>query len=148
MVSEGLVSALLTRLEQLEQIATAAGHGFGHLGLRSQLNLNAGWTRLDLTDNVRPTYDQHFLRTFDPESIKALCRAHRQIIDRITAIKHKVVVDDCWYTCAAATEERDGDTTCRADAGPDCDCGRDALVEALLRDLAVGLGVSVEEFNG
>jgi len=78
-MSEELVSDLLARIDRLEQCATAAGHGFGHLPLTNELN--GGWTQLDLTDNVRPTYDQTFARTFDPDHVLRLCRAHRDIID-------------------------------------------------------------------
>jgi len=75
-----VVSRLLAKLDEVEQCATAAGHGFGHLGLGSLLNLNAGWTKLDLADNVRPNYDQRFVRMIDPDAVLRLCQAHRDLV--------------------------------------------------------------------
>ena len=54
--------------------------------------------------------------------------------------KHHVCDEDCWYTCAAATDERDGGHTCDdARSGKPCDCGADkfnaetdSIVAALL----------------
>lgn len=59
--------------------------------------------------------------------------AKRLLLDDITAERHLVVEGDCWFTCAAATEDRDGGECCNDNAGDDCDCGRDARVERRLR---------------
>lgn len=71
----------------------------------------------------------------DPEVLADL-DAKLAIVDDLLAEKHEVV-DDCWYTCSAATVERDGGESCDDDRrdGP-CDCGRDARVERRLRILA------------
>jgi len=59
------------------------------------------------------------------------------LLDDLAAERHEVVDRDCWYTCAAATEERDGGETCdEARQGGPCDCGRDARVARRLRILA------------
>jgi hypothetical protein len=60
----------------------------------------------------------------------------RALTDDLLEEKH-LVVTDCWYTCAAATEEREGETTCNDDVrGGPCDCGRDGSVAHRLRLLA------------
>lgn len=139
-----LVSGVLIRLDELEQCATAAGHGFGHLGLGSLLNLNAGWTQLDLTDNVRPTYDQRFVREFGPEAVLRLCRAHRQIVELHTGAHtcremHEGVYPPDWPT-----------GTGRGEPGETWRHASEEYFEAdrpcpTLVDLAVGLGVVEEE---
>jgi hypothetical protein len=60
------------------------------------------------------------------------------IIDDLLAERHHVNDGDCWYTCPAATEERDGGETCDDSRhGYPCDCGRDAGIERRLRLLAL-----------
>lgn len=55
----------------------------------------------------------------------------------LTSERHEVVDGDCWYTCAAATEEQDGGETCDDNRrGNPCDCGRDARITRRLRILA------------
>lgn len=64
----------------------------------------------------------------DPCRVLAEVEAKRALIDDLLAQKHTVVGDD-WYTCAAATEERDGGESCiDGRAGGPCDCGRDAHI--------------------
>jgi hypothetical protein len=59
------------------------------------------------------------------------------LIDDLLAERHEVVDGDCWYTCAAATEEADGGQTCDdGRRGGPCDCGRDTRVNRRLRILA------------
>jgi Family of unknown function (DUF6221) len=67
--------------------------------------------------------------------ILATRAAHEALLDDLLAQRH-YVCEDAWYTCAVATEERDGGTTARDDAG-DCDCGRDMEVERRVRLLAL-----------
>ena len=63
--------------------------------------------------------------------------AKRAILDEITGWRHEVVDGDCWYTCAAATEDRDGGETCdEGRQGSPCDCGLDARRDRLVRLLA------------
>lgn len=73
-----LVSCLVAHLDTVEQAAEAAGHGFGQFPIGTPLN--AGWTELDLTRNSRPTYDQRFVREFDPRAVLGLVRATRDLI--------------------------------------------------------------------
>jgi hypothetical protein len=80
----------------------------------------------------------HFTR-YSPASALGLVAAHRAILADILAEKHFVLEDDCWYTCRAATEERDGGETCNdEERGKACDCGRDARVLRRVRLLAAG----------
>lgn len=59
----------ISNLENLESIATAAGHGYSAIGLTH----NAGWVEVEIDPkNVRPSYDLSFIRTFSPQVIKAL----------------------------------------------------------------------------
>lgn len=72
----------------------------------------------------------------NPTDVVADLDAKLALVDDLLAGRHKVV-DDCWYTCAAATEEHDGEETCDSNRrGGPCDCGRDARVERRLRLLA------------
>jgi hypothetical protein len=81
---------------------------------------------------------RHIVRN-DPASTLARVAAHRAILADILAEKHFVLEDDCWYTCRAATEERDGGETCNdEERGKACDCGRDARVLRRVRLLAAG----------
>lgn len=73
----------------------------------------------------------------DPARVLAEVDAKRRILDDILAETHLVIEEDCWFTCGAATEERDGGHTCSEGKGDRCDCGRDARVERRLRLLAL-----------
>jgi hypothetical protein len=61
--------------------------------------------------------------------------AKRRILDDLTAELH-YICDDPWYTCAAATEDREGGTYAETDGGGPCNCGRDERMERRLRFLA------------
>ena len=75
--------------------------------------------------------------TIDPARVLAECEAKRRIIADLSAERHEVV-DDCWYTCSAATEERDGGQTCDdSRLHEECDCGRDTRVLRRLGILAL-----------
>lgn len=43
------------------------------------------------------------------------------------------VSDDCWYTCPAATEARDGGITCQDSIDNLCNCGRDTRIAGVKR---------------
>lgn len=59
----------IQNLDRLEQIATAAGHGYAVLNPQ----LNTGWVHLEIDEaNVRPSYDRHHIMTFSPDLVKAL----------------------------------------------------------------------------
>lgn len=61
----------------------------------------------------------------------AHAKTKRDVIAALEAVRHRVV-EDCWYTCPAATEERDGGECCNDDlTGDPCDCGRDARIAAM-----------------
>lgn len=62
--------------------------------------------------------------------------AKRRLLDRALAKQH-TVCEDGWYTCGAATEERDGGECCDEGRIGPCDCGRDAEVDAVLGLLAL-----------
>ena len=73
----------------------------------------------------------------EPGGVIADCDAKLALVDDLLAERHQVV-EDCWYTCAAATEERDGGETCNeADSGKPCNCGRDTRVARRLQLLAM-----------
>lgn len=77
-----------------------------------------------------------FIATNDPADVLADLDAKLALLKDLLAERHDVV-EDCWYTCAAATEERDGGESCNEDRqGGPCDCGRDARVNRRLRILA------------
>lgn len=62
----------------------------------------------------------------------------RMLIADLLSERHEVVDADCWYTCAAATEERDGGECCDdGRRGEECDCGRDERVYRRLKYLAL-----------
>lgn len=72
----------------------------------------------------------------NPAVVLADLDAKLALIDDLLGERHEVV-GDCWYTCAAATEERDGGETCNEDwLGRPCNCGRDARVNRRLGILA------------
>lgn len=81
------------------------------------------------------TVAEHIAR-HDPARVLREIQAKRHLLDDLLAETHKVV-DDCWYTCAAATDDRDGGESCDdTRAGGPCDCGRDARVRGRLALLA------------
>lgn len=50
----------------LAQIATAAGHGDGHI----LTNHNAEWVQIEFDErNTRPNYDLRFIKTFSPHMV-------------------------------------------------------------------------------
>jgi hypothetical protein len=60
-------------IDRLEQVAAAAGHGHGHRGIGQGPR---PWYELE--GNVRPSYDIHFIQTFNPQVVKHL-------LDRLAA---------------------------------------------------------------
>ena len=72
----------------------------------------------------------------DPARVLAQCAAYKAIVEAVGKWKHEVV-EDCWYTCAAATEERDGGECCDDNRrGTGCDCGLEFRARAILAPLA------------
>lgn len=85
----------------------------------------------------------HFERVmiYGPTALLQRVAAERKLLADLLAERHLVVDGDCWYTCAAATEERDGQETCDdGRRGGDCDCGRDDRVERRVLVLAEAWG--------
>lgn len=59
----------LSNLDDLNQVAAAAGHGYAELNRK----YNAGWVNVTLDkDNKRPSYDMNFIATFSPELVHAM----------------------------------------------------------------------------
>src|SRR3569623_604291 len=107
--------------DEHETVALMAGHGWGYLHEH-----NAGWLEVVLHDdhNARPYYDINFIREFSPERAIADFKAKREIVDVVAGWTHSVNREDCWYTCAAATEDVDGGECCDDERrGKACDCG-------------------------
>jgi hypothetical protein len=78
----------------------------------------------------------HHIAANDPADVIADCDAKLAIIDDLLAERHEVI-EDPWYTCAAATEEHDGGRCCDQNRrGKPCDCGRDARLNRRLAILA------------
>jgi hypothetical protein len=88
---------------------------------------------LVMSGNHSPEPD-HIAR-HDPARVLREVAAKRDLLNDIIAEKHRVI-DDPWYTCSAATEDRDGGTYAETEGGGPCTCGRDERVERLLRLLA------------
>lgn len=142
-----LVEFLSARVAEDEAAAKAVTDFFYSEG-RWEWNLFGHVTKVSLVDERGvemvatkgdgPTWmvNEHISR-HDPARVLAECAAKRAIIEAVGAWRHEVV-EDCWYTCAAATEERDGGTCCddnRRDVG-ECDCGLDYRVARILGPLA------------
>lgn len=93
-----------------------------------------------------PTEEQqaHIVRN-GPAAVLRRIAADRKLLDDLLAERHHVNEGDCWYTCAAATEEADGGETCDDKRrGKPCDCGRDMRVARRVRLLAEAWGWTEE----
>jgi hypothetical protein len=94
----------------------------------------------DVVSKKQRLAEAMLIQANNPAAVVRRVAADRRILADLLAEPHQVV-GDCWYTCAAATEDRDGGTTCRDDMeGEPCDCGRDARVERQVLLLAEGYG--------
>lgn len=86
---------------------------------------------------IREGYGQEEENVFSKERLLAECDAKRRVVAKLQDERHDVI-DDCWYTCAAATEDRDGGECCNdTSRGGSCDCGRDNRVNGYLELLAL-----------
>lgn len=136
-MSDELVAFLRARLDESEQSARAVlWDGSGNTlswDLPFSATVQVGSDCFCADDR---TVANHIVE-WDPARALLEIEAKRQLLADALAEKH-VVVEDCWYTCPAATEERDGGETCNdAEGGKPCNCGRDARVERRLRLLAM-----------
>ncbi|MFF7190508.1 DUF6221 family protein [Streptomyces sp. NPDC008222] len=90
------------------------------------------WGYMD--DAVRTHIARH-----DPTAVLRRITKDRELLDDILAEKHHIS-DDPWYTCPAATRERDGGTYAETEGGGQCSCGRDERAQRRIRTLAEGYG--------
>ncbi|MGS2645868.1 DUF6221 family protein [Streptosporangium sp. G12] len=83
--------------------------------------------------------DLKHIAIHDPRDTIARCEAELVELDVIEAIPHQRVHDDEWFSCSQARDEH-GELSCYHDnrVGEPCDCGRDALVDRLIRAKAYG----------
>jgi hypothetical protein len=98
---------------------------------------------------VAPSGMAEHVAAHDPDAVLRHIAADRALLADLKEERHEVVDGDCWYTCLAATEERDGGTSCRENGSADrrCDCGRDARVERRVRTIAEGWGWKAENLT-
>jgi len=82
--------------------------------------------------------DFSHIELHQPSRVLAEIEAKRQLIDLVLDMKH-TVVEDPWYTCGAATEDRDGGKTGR-DYGLGCDCGLEDRQLAILVPMTLPYG--------
>ena len=129
----GLVEFITARLDEMEAVARAATprvweDGGGTVFVGHPMN--------EIVEYVYAQADLDHIVLNQPAAVLRDVEATRQLLTDLDTEKH-VVVDDCWYTCPAATEEHDGDTTCNENTrGTGCDCGRDARVDSQRRVIA------------
>ncbi|MFJ9847519.1 DUF6221 family protein [Kitasatospora sp. NPDC101155] len=138
-----VVAWLREELDRIEQTAQAAALADGPVWTH---NLGDRWLveGMDgpvIYDEGSPTDEQaQHIALWDPQAVLRRVTADRQLLDDLLSERH-TVVEDCWYTCPAATEEHDGGDCCDDDRrGGACNCGRDARVERRVRLLAEGYG--------
>ncbi len=94
---------------------------------------------------VNPAADADHIARHDPAAVLRRIAADRALLDDLLAERHYVNDGDCWYTCRAATEERDGGENCNdEERGKPCDCGRDTRIHRYVRHLAEGWGWTEE----
>jgi hypothetical protein len=73
----------------------------------------------------------------DPARVLREVAAKQRIIDVVMAWRHDVNEEDCWYTCGAATEERDGGECCNDNEIGECGCGLEMRRQLILAPLAL-----------
>ncbi|MFF5642963.1 DUF6221 family protein [[Kitasatospora] papulosa] len=137
-----LASFLRARYAERRAIAEGAARGGAGSWTQVDPDRKDGWIEDEagntvIFDEGSPTGEQaHHIATNDPVHVITDIDAKLALLDDLLAERHNVI-EDCWYTCAAATEERDGGESCDEDRqGGPCDCGRDARVNRRLRLLA------------
>lgn len=90
-----------------------------------------------------PQYGPHIARQSPAAVLRRIAKG-RELLDDILTEQHTVVCDP-FYTCEAATEERDGGANPMTQGRRPCDCGLDARVERRVRLLAECWGWTEEE---
>ena len=77
--------------------------------------------------------EDYGVSNFDLDDIES----KRAVIAVVQGFKHYVVDEDCWFTCPAATGERDGGETCNDERrGGACSCGLEYRRMQILGPLA------------
>ncbi|MEU0102407.1 DUF6221 family protein [Streptomyces sp. NPDC006267] len=133
---DDLVQFLRARLDEDEQAARRAGDSFRQIGETGVIVATDGDRAEECASANWAGIAEHIVR-HDPARVLREVDAKRRMLDDLLAERH-TIVEDCWYTCAAATEERDGDESCdEGRQGGPCDCGRDARVNRRLRLLVL-----------
>ncbi len=136
--SPTLTDFLLARIAEDEEYARWLGGERWHLRENGHEMIDSADGRevISYGGETNVSDSEHIAR-HDPARVLAECEAKRTLVADLISEKHEVVDGDCWYTCAAATEGRDGGETCDdARSGGHCDCGRDARVNRRLSILA------------
>jgi hypothetical protein len=91
----------------------------------------------NITEYVNGAAVSQHVALHDPARVLREVTAKRALLEDINAEKHLVVDGDPYFTCNAATEERDGgESWAREKWGTACGCGRDDRVERRLKLLA------------
>jgi len=139
-----VVSWLEAELGRVEELARAAGGDAWSLQEHPSDTVAVYDSRREpvVYDEGWPSEAQkEHIAEHDPVSVLRRVKADRAILADLVAERHLVVDGDCWFTCPAATEDRDGGECCDDDRrGGPCDCGRDARVGRRVRLLAQAWG--------
>ena len=84
-------------IDDLYQVAEAAGHGDGLIGRK----YNAGWVDIEFTGkNTRPAYDLNFISTFSPEFVQELLTELKRTKEELAEYK------DDWAAIQYAEHQR------------------------------------------
>ncbi|MEV2277722.1 DUF6221 family protein [Nocardiopsis sp. NPDC049922] len=131
-----IVDFLNARINEDEQAARAATPAPWSVHLQGDAAVVSPGVAMDREEGGVSAQDATHMVRHDPARVLREIEAKRGLIASALAEKH-VVVEDSWYTCPAATEENDGGECGNDDMadGP-CECGRDARVDRLFRQLA------------
>lgn len=133
------LARLLAQLD--EDDATANATLWEGSGNRADWTLAASATVDVGTDDFNTndrTIANHIVRHRPAAALKRVT-ATRALLADILAERHHVNDGDCWYTCRAAIEDRDGGITCDDDErGKTCNCGRNERIQRRIRILTEG----------
>lgn len=118
-----LVKPLRARLNELEAKALRARDGERTM-------------HVDADDDIAPLLFNDEGEFDLPARVLRDVQAKRQIIDEVMSWRHRVNEEDGWYTCGAATEERDGGECFDERNIGECTCGLEERQRAILAPLA------------
>ncbi|MEU0991948.1 DUF6221 family protein [Streptomyces sp. NPDC005953] len=139
-MTDGLITFLRARLDEDRDEALAASPGpWTPDGDEYEVLAADGITVCDgfaLSNRQLQATVRHIAR-HDPARALREVTAKRELLDEHLAAKHSVC-EDSWYTCPAATEDRDGGVCSQDDMhGEPCECGRDDRLARTLQLLAL-----------